>query len=58
VLWRWNGLPARRQPRITTDDLRRILDVLAAKGIHGVMEERGCSERNAWRLVARARETL
>ena len=52
---------ARRQPRITEEDLHRVLDLHAAKGIRGVMNELrdyDISERSAWRLLARARKEL
>jgi hypothetical protein len=49
---------ARDRRRITDSDLRRVLDIHAAKGIEGVMAELGYSERNARRLLARARKEL
>lgn len=49
---------ARTRRRITPADLRRVLDVHAAKGIGGLMTELGYSERNAYRLLARARKEL
>jgi hypothetical protein len=48
----------RDRHRITADDLRRVRDIHAAKGIEGVMAELGYSERNARRLLARARREL
>lgn len=44
--------------RITPDTLRQVLDIHAAKGIEGVMDEMRYSERNARRLLARARKEL
>jgi hypothetical protein len=49
---------ARDRRRVTPADLRRVLDVHAAKGIEGVRAELGYSERNARRLLARARKEL
>jgi hypothetical protein len=49
---------ARDRRRITAEDLRQVRDIHAAKGIAGVMDELGYSERNAWRLLARARKEL
>ena len=44
--------------RVTPDRLRQVLDIHAAKGIEGVMDEMHYSERNARRLLARARKEL
>jgi hypothetical protein len=49
---------ARSQRRITPDDLRRVLAIHATKGVEGIMNELGYSERNARRLLARARKEL
>jgi hypothetical protein len=49
---------SRDRRRITAADLRRVLDIHAAKGIQGVMDDLGYSERNARRLLARARKEL
>lgn len=49
---------SRGRPRITPEDLRRVLDIYAAKGVDGIMRELGYGERNARRLLARARKEL
>jgi hypothetical protein len=49
---------SRDRRRITPDDLRRVLAIHAAKGVEGIMGELGYSERNARRLLARARKEL
>jgi hypothetical protein len=46
---------ARERRRITLDDLRKVLDIHDAEGIEGVMARLKYSERNARRLLARAR---
>jgi hypothetical protein len=46
---------ARERRRITPDDLRRVYEIHDAEGIEGVMDKLKYSERNARRLLARAR---
>lgn len=49
---------ARDRRRVTPEVLRRVLDIHADKGVQGVMDELNYSERNARRLLARARKEL
>jgi hypothetical protein len=59
--WKALGRAARqntRKRRITPDDLRRVLDLYERAGVQAVMAERETTERNAFRLIARARKEL
>jgi hypothetical protein len=49
---------ARHRRRVTPTDLTRVLDTFNRKGIHGVEDEFGVAERQARRLLARARKEL
>lgn len=49
---------ARDRRSVTPDLLRRVLDLYDRKGIGAVMDELNYSERNARRLLARARTEL
>jgi hypothetical protein len=59
--WAEAGREARsavRRKRITSDDLRNVLDLYTEGGIHLVMSKLEYSERNARRLLSRARREL
>lgn len=47
-----------RRPRITRDDLREVIELHAEGGIDLIRAKRGTTERNARRLLARARKEL
>ena len=50
--------PARRRRNVTPELLTRVLELYEKSGIHVVMDEFDYSERNARRLIARARKEL
>ncbi len=50
--------PARRRRNVTPELLSRVLELYEKSGIHVVMDEFDYSERNARRLIARARKEL
>ena len=49
---------ARRRRNVTPELLSRVLELYEKSGIHVVMDEFDYSERNARRLIARARKEL
>lgn len=49
---------ATNRRRVTPDLLRRVLAVYEAKGVDGIIDDLGYSERNARRLLARARKEI